>query len=71
MQTLHINTSNVVANEILAFLENLSKKGKEIEIIDDKIFQFEKKGINTALLEEQKGEVFSSDELLKEFFCED
>ena len=65
-RTLHINTSDGVANEILNFLETLTLKGKKLELIDHKIYNFEKQGIDEALQQEHRGETYTSDELLNE-----
>jgi hypothetical protein len=64
MRTLHINTSDGVANEILNFLETLTIKGKKLELIDNKIYTFEKQGIDEALKQEHNGEIYTSEELL-------
>lgn len=66
MTTLHINISDSVTQKVLAFLDSLSQKGEMIEIIDDKLYQYEKKGIVKGLEQLKNGEVYSSDELLKE-----
>jgi hypothetical protein len=66
MKTLHITTTETTANEILHFLETLSQKGKQIELIDDKLYQFEKKGIDEALLQEQAGEIYNAEAIHKE-----
>lgn len=70
MTTLHINVSDSVTQKVLAFLDSLSQKGEEIEIIDDKLYRYEKKGIVKGLEQLKKGEVYSSDELLKELSYE-
>ena len=64
--TLHLNASESVSQKILSFLESLKKQGESIEIIDDSIYKFEKNGILQGLEQVENGEVYSSDELLKE-----
>ncbi len=64
--TLHVNTSESVSQKILAFLESLSKQGESIEIIDDAIYQYEKKGILKGLKQIENKEYTSSDELINE-----
>lgn len=64
--TMHLNVSKSVSQKVLAFLESLSEKGEKIEIIDDSLYQFEKKGILRGLQQVAKGEVFSSNQLLDE-----
>ena len=64
--TLHVNTTNIVSQKILKFLESLSIKGEKIEIIDDSIYQFEKKQILNSLEQIKNGEVYSSGEIIDE-----
>ena len=64
--TLHLNASESVSQKILSFLESLSKQGESIEIIDDRIYKFEKEGILKGLEQVENGDVVSSDELLEE-----
>ena len=64
--TLHLNMQENVSHKVLAFLETLSLKGDKVEIIDDTIYQYEKKGILKALNQVENGEVYSSDELINE-----
>ncbi len=64
--TLHLNASESVSQKILSFLESLTKQGESIELIDDSIYKFEKNGILQGLKQIENGEVYSSDELLKE-----
>ena len=62
--TLHLNASESVSQKILSFLESLTKQGESIEIIDDKIFQYEKHGILKGLQQIENEEYTSSDELI-------
>jgi hypothetical protein len=66
VKTLHINTTEDTAQNILAFINNLVDDGKQVEILDDKIYNFEKKGIDQALLQEQNNETYSFEEVLQE-----
>jgi len=70
MTTLHINTTEVTADIILSYIETLSQKGEFIELIDNKVYNFEKKGIDQALLEEENHQYYSSDSVLKELCSE-
>ena len=70
MTTLHINTTDSVAENILSYIEELSQNGEKIELIDDKMYKFEKKGIDEALEQESSSQVFSSQEVLKELCSE-
>ena len=71
MTTLHINTTEVVADTILSYIETLSQKGNPIELIDNKIYSFERKAINEALFQEKNQMIYSSDEVLRELCSED
>lgn len=62
--TLHLNASESVSQKILSFLESLTKQGESVEIIDDSIYKFEKVGIMKGLEEIEKGNNYSSDELI-------
>jgi hypothetical protein len=62
--TLHLNASESVSQKILSFLESLTKQGESVEIIDDKIFQYEKQGILKGLQQIENKEYISSDELI-------
>jgi hypothetical protein len=64
--TLHVNMSESVSQKVLAFLESLAMQGDKVEIIDDTLYQFEKKGILKGLSQVENNEIFSSDELLNE-----
>lgn len=63
---LHLNMQESVSTKVLAFIESLAQSGDKVEIIDDAIYQFEKKGILKGLEQVEKGEVYSSNELLDE-----
>lgn len=54
----------VYLKKILSFLESLSKQGKSVEIIDDKIFQYEKQGTLKGLQQIENEEYISSDDLI-------
>ncbi|MEA3330450.1 MAG: hypothetical protein U9Q29_02000 [Campylobacterota bacterium] len=64
--TLHLNASESVSHKILSFLESLTTQGESIEIIDDSVYKFEKTGISKGLKEVENGNVYSSDELIKD-----
>ena len=64
--TLHLNMSENVSQKVLAFLESLTEKGEQVEIVDDTLYQYEKKGILKGIQQLENGEVYSSEELLDE-----
>lgn len=64
--TLHVNMSESVSLKVLAFLNSLTEKGEKVEIIDDTLYQFEKKGILKGLQQVEQGEVYTSEQLLSQ-----
>ncbi len=64
MKTLHINSSDAAASEILSFIQQLSLEGKQVELLDEHVYNYEKQSIDKALEQECAGEVFTSDEVL-------
>ena len=64
--TLHLNVNETVSQKVLAFLESLAQQGEKVEIIDDTLYQFEKKGILKGLNQIKNGDVYSSQQLLDE-----
>ena len=66
MQTLHIKTNEQVMMKILDFIDNLSKQGDEIEVLDNQIYAYEKQQIDRALKDIEEGKTYSIDEVEKE-----
>jgi hypothetical protein len=66
MQTLHIKTNEQVMTKILDFIDNLSKQGAEIEVLDNQIFAYEKQQIDQALKDIEDGKTYTIDEVEKE-----
>ncbi len=66
MPTLHVKTNELVMTKILTFLDSLSRKGDEIEVLDNKICTYEKRFIDQALEDIRKGRTFSIDEVERE-----
>lgn len=64
--TLHLNASENVSQKILSFLDSLSKQGESVEIIDDSLYKYEKAGILKGLEQIQSGNVYSSEDIIKE-----
>ena len=64
--TLHLNVNETVSQKVLAFLESLAQQGEKVEIIDDTLYQFEKKGILKGLDQIKNCDVYSSQQLLDE-----
>jgi hypothetical protein len=66
MQTLRIKTNEQVMMKILDFIDNLSKQGDEIEVLDNQIYAYEKQQIDQALKDIEDGKTYSIDEVEKE-----
>lgn len=66
MQTLHIRTNEQVMTKILDFIDNLSRHGAEIEILENQIYAYEKQQIDQALQDIEEGKTYSLDEVEKE-----
>lgn len=63
MQTLHLRAENSTIEILMDFINNISKNGQEVEILDNTVFKEEQKMIFQALLEEQKNQTIEHDEL--------
>ena len=63
--TLHLKVSESVSKRVLTFLENLVDQGETVEIMDDTLYQYEKKGILNGLKQLEEGAITSSDDILK------
>lgn len=66
MPTLHVKTNEQVMTKILTYLDSLSRKGDEIEVLDNKIYAYEKKHIDQALKDIREGRIYSIDEVERE-----
>ena len=66
MQTLHIKTNEQVMTKILDFIDNLSREGDEIEVLDNQIYAYEKQQIDRALKDIEDGKTYSIDDVEKE-----
>lgn len=63
MQTLHLRAENSTIEILMDFINNISKNGQEVEILDNTVFKEEQKMIFQALLEEQQKQTIEHDEL--------
>ena len=66
MQTLRIKTNEQVMMKILDFIDNLSKQGDEIEVLNNQFYAYEKQQIDKALKDIEDGKTYSLDEVEKE-----
>ena len=65
MQTLHIYGNDSDVQNILRYINDLSSKGSEIEILDNSVYEFEKTRLTIAIQQVENNEVFSTDDVLK------
>lgn len=70
MQTLHLRASGYAIEQLMDSINRLAKEGNEIEILDDFIFEKEKKMVSIALDQIEKGEVYSHEEVWQELLSE-
>ncbi|NIM16345.1 MAG: hypothetical protein GTO45_30480 [Candidatus Aminicenantes bacterium] len=66
MQTLHVKTNEKVMTKILDFINTLSRQGDEIEVLDDKIYAYEKQQIDQSLQDIKEGKVYDIEEVERE-----
>ncbi len=63
MQTLHVKTNEQVMTKILDFINDLSRNGDEIEVLDNKEYTYEKRLIDQSLEDIKEGKTYSIDEI--------
>ena len=66
MQTLLLRADEKVLEKIVAVINQFSKEGNNIEILNSNIFEKEKAMINRALEEEKKGNTFEHNDVWNE-----
>lgn len=71
MQTLHIYCDDTDVQSVLRYINELSTKGSEIEILDNTVFDYEQKAVSIALSQIENNEIFSTEEVLKAISHED
>ncbi len=65
MTMLHMNLSEHATNRVLNLLDQLSEEGEEVELLDDKIYHYEKIMIDKALRQAEDGETYSAKEVMQ------
>jgi hypothetical protein len=71
MQTLHIYGDDMDVQSVLRYINELSTKGSEIEILDNTVFDYEQKMVSIALSQIEKNETYTTEEVLKAISYED
>lgn len=66
MPVIHVKTSDQAMIRILGFIDTLSKEGADVELLDNKIYAYEKKQIDRSLKDIEDGKVYSIDEVERE-----
>jgi hypothetical protein len=65
MQTLHIYGDDTDVQSVLRYINELSTKGSQIEILDNNVYDYEHKMLSMALSQLDKGETFTTEEIFK------
>jgi len=63
METLHLRAEHSTIEKLLGVINQIAQEGKEVEVLDNTIFDIEQKMILKGLIEEQKSEIFEHDDL--------
>ncbi len=71
MQTLHVKTNEQIMTRILDFINTLSREGADIELVDDRVYAFEKGLIDRGLQDIRNGETYSIEEVEQELLRAD
>lgn len=66
METLHLRAEHSTIELLMGIINKISQEGKDIELIDNTVYNQEQKMIFQALKEEQEEETFEHDELWKD-----
>ncbi|MCK4765685.1 MAG: hypothetical protein KAW12_26030 [Candidatus Aminicenantes bacterium] len=66
MPVIHVKTNDEVMPRILGFIDTLSREGADIEILDNKIYAYEKKQIDRSLQDIENGKIYTIDEVERE-----
>ena len=69
MQTLHLKADNQTIEQIMSVVNQASKEGHDIEVLDNTTFDMEKETILKGLIEEQQGKVVDHDTLWKKLLA--
>jgi hypothetical protein len=63
METLHVRADHNTIKALMDVINEMSRGGKEIEILDNTLYDQEQKMVLKSLIEEQQGETFEHDEI--------
>ena len=66
MQTLHLRADSDIIDKILEMINQFSLRGDKIEILDNLLFNTEKRMILKSLVQEEKKETVEHDKLWDE-----
>ena len=66
MPLIHVKTDEQAMTRLLGFIDTLSRDGANIELLDDKIYTYEKTHIDRALKDIEEGKVYPIDEVERE-----
>lgn len=66
METLHVRADHNTIKALMDVINKMSRGGKDIEILDNTLYDQEQKMVLKSLIEEQQGETFEHDEIWSE-----
>ena len=66
MPIIHVKTDEQAMTRILGFIDTLSKEGANVELLDNKIYAYEKKQIDRSLKDIEEGKIYTIDEVERE-----
>jgi hypothetical protein len=66
METLHLRADHNVIEQIMTVVNQYSREGQEIEIIDNVAFKLEQKMILKGLAQEQSNQITSHEDMWSE-----
>ena len=69
MQTLHLKADNQTIEQIMSVVNQASKEGHDIEVLDNTTFDMEKEMILKGLIEEQQGKLIDHDTLWRKLLA--
>ena len=69
METLHLKADHQTMEQIMSVVNQASKDGRDIEVLDNTIFDMEKEMILKGLIEEQQGKTIDHDTLWKKLLA--
>ena len=70
METLHLKADSQTIEQVMNVINQASKDGHDIEVLDNTTFDMEKEMILKSLVEEQQGKLVAHNTLWKKLLAE-